>query len=239
MPAFFLHGVPDTPALWGRVRSHLSRTDILAPNLPGFGVPAPEGWAGTKEEYEAWLIGQLEAVGEPVDLVAHDWGGILAVRVATTHQDLIRTLAVGSCPIDPEYVWHDLAQQWQTPEVGEQIMELLSPETMGPGLEAAAVDPEAAAEAASHVDEEMKRCILPLYRSAVHVGDEWGYEAGANTRPALVLWGTEDIYVQERFGERLATSLGADIVKYDCGHWWPSQRPVEVAAALEQLWASA
>jgi pimeloyl-ACP methyl ester carboxylesterase len=237
MPAVFIHGVPDTPALWGRVRSHLSRTDILAPNLPGFGVPAPEGWTATKEAYEAWLVGEIEAVGEPVDLVGHDWGGILCLRVATTRQDLIRTVAVGSCPIDPEYVWHDTAQLWQTPEVGEQVMEAITRDTMGPALEAAGLDAEAAAEAASHIDEEMKACILALYRSAVHFGTEWEYQPGANTRPALVLWGDQDIYVPERFGHRMAEWLGAAIEMYDCGHWWPSQRPVEVAAALEQLWA--
>ena len=27
--------------------------------------------------------------------------------------------------VDREYVWHDLAQMWQTPEVGEQVMEAM------------------------------------------------------------------------------------------------------------------
>jgi len=239
MPAFFLHGVPDTHRLWDRVRDHLSRTDVVVPDLPGFGVPTPQGWGATKEEYEGWLVEQLEAVGEPVDLVAHDWGGILAIRVATTRQDLIRTVAVGSCPVGEEYVWHDTAQIWQTPEVGEQLMEGITAETMGAALESVGVDPEAAATAAAHVDERMKACILALYRSAVEVGTEWGYQAGANTKPTLVVWGKGDVYVPERFGYRMADRLGGEILLLDCGHWWPVEKPAEVAAALEGLWAQA
>ncbi|MGW3726352.1 alpha/beta fold hydrolase [Streptomyces sp. NPDC000851] len=37
-------------------------------DLPGFGVPRPEGFGSTKEEYVDWLIDRLERVGEPVDL---------------------------------------------------------------------------------------------------------------------------------------------------------------------------
>lgn len=240
MPAVLVHGVPDTSALWDGVRTHLARDDVLTPGLPGFGAGAPHGFPATKEAYEAWLVGELEAVGEPVDLVAHDWGALLAQRVASTRADLVRTLAVGSAAIDVDYTWHDTAQQWQTPEVGEAVMELITPETMGPVLEAQGVPAEAAAEAAQHVDEEMKRCILALYRSAVDVGAEWGFEAGASTAPALVLWGADDVFVTPEVGERLAGRLGARFVCFEgCGHWWPAQRPAEVAALLEELWASA
>jgi pimeloyl-ACP methyl ester carboxylesterase len=55
-----------------------------------------------------------------------------------------------------------------------------------------------------------------------------------------VLWGADDPYVTREFGERLASRTNATLVMFDdSGHWWPATRPVEVAAALEQLWASA
>ena len=40
MPAFLVHGVPDTHHLWDGVRKHLSRSDIIAPDMPGFGRDA-------------------------------------------------------------------------------------------------------------------------------------------------------------------------------------------------------
>src|SRR4051794_15404240 len=92
MPAFLVHGVPDTHVLWDDVCGHLGRTDVLRPDLPGFAPPTPAGFEPTKEGYVEWLIGELEAVGEPVDLVGHDWGSLLVVRAATTRPDLIRTL---------------------------------------------------------------------------------------------------------------------------------------------------
>ena len=179
----FVHGVPDTHRVWSDVLDHLHRDDVLTPDLPGFGDEPGPG-EPTKEAYVEWLVGQLEAVGEPVDLVGHDWGSILVVRAATTRPDLIRTLAFGGGPIDETYAWHDIARLWQTPEVGEQVMTGITPETMGPGLEAVGLTAGQAAVAAAHVDDEMKRCILGLYRSAIHVGDEWGPGLDGFARPA-------------------------------------------------------
>jgi pimeloyl-ACP methyl ester carboxylesterase len=122
MPAVLVHGVPDTPALWDRVRAHLARDDVIAVSLPGFANPRPPGFDATKDTYAAWLVERIEQIGAPVDLVGHDWGSLLAQRVASVRPDLIRTLAFGSGPVDDAYTWHDMAQLWQTPGVGEEIM---------------------------------------------------------------------------------------------------------------------
>jgi pimeloyl-ACP methyl ester carboxylesterase len=80
---------------------------------PGFGAPVPDGWNATAHDYRVWLIGELEYIGYPVDLVGHDWGGGHVLNVAMTRPDLIRTW-VSDIPgvLDEDYVWHDLAQQW-------------------------------------------------------------------------------------------------------------------------------
>jgi hypothetical protein len=238
MPAVFVHGVPETFRIWDAVRAEVARPDTVALALPGFDAPIPTGFAPTKEAYAAWVVAELEAFGEPVDLVGHDWGSLLVQRVASTRPDLIRTWAAGSGPVDAEYVWHDTAQLMQTPEVGEQVMAGMS----GDGLYLAFVDEigEAAARAlADHVDDTMKSCILALYRSAVTVGAEWqpAVDALGPARPAAVIWGRHDAYAPVRFGERLAERVGAELVVLDSGHFWPAQRPVEAAAALTALWA--
>jgi pimeloyl-ACP methyl ester carboxylesterase len=43
------------------------------------------------DDYAAWLVAELEAVGEPVDLVGHDWGGGFTVRVVSLRPDLVRS----------------------------------------------------------------------------------------------------------------------------------------------------
>jgi len=238
MPAVLVHGVPDTARLWDGVRSHLARRDIVTPGLPGFATPVPSGFDATKEAYVDWLVREIEAAGEPVDLVGHDWGSILVQRVVSIRPDLIRTWSAGAGTVDREYVWHDLAQMWQTPEVGEQIMEAMTGDALVDAL-AEQIGRDHAAVVASSVDDTMKDCILRLYRSAAGgFDDEWHHAVDAIERPGLVLWGADDPYVTPNFGERLAERTGARLEMFaDSGHWWPVTKPREVAAALESLWS--
>ena len=237
MPAFLVHGVPDTHHLWDKTRERLSRRDVLAPDLPGFGAPTPPGFRPVKEAYVDWLIDEIARVGEPVDLVGHDWGALLVQRVVSLRPDLIRTWACGDGPVDREYVWHDLAQQWQTPDVGEAVMAGMTTDALADGLPGAGVPADDARAIASRVDERMKTCILALYRSAISVGEEWEDGVAAIRRPGLILWSRDDPYVAARFAERLAARVRGQLVFLEgCGHWWPLERPVEAAAALERFW---
>ena len=241
MPAVLVHGVPDTGRMWGPLRAELARDDVEVLALPGFGNAPPAGWTATKEAYASWLEEQLAGFGEPVDLVAHDWGAILAQRAASRRPDLIHTLACGSGPCDETYTWHAMAQAWQTPEVGEQIVEgmlALPHSDLVAGLVAGGAPPDLAADQARSLDAEMARCILALYRSAVSVGVEWQPDVDAMpTRPALVFQGADDLYVDRAIAERLAARLDGSLVVYEgCGHWWAWERATQVAAALTELW---
>ncbi len=239
MPAYLVHGVPDSPAIWEPIRHALKRRDVVTPTLPGFGTPLPSGFGATCDEYAAWLIDDVATLGEPVDLVGHDWGGLLALRIASLRPDLVRTLATGSGPIDVEYRWHDTAVAWQTPGLGEQLMTMFGGEIAIESLVAAGLSRAYAAEAMARVDERMKDAILRLYRSAVDVSPRWAPGLEAIRCPALVVWPIDDPFVDRRFGRRLADRIGADLLEVDGGHWWPATHPPEVAAALEKLWASA
>ena len=178
----------------------LRRADVVTLSLPGFGCEVPPGFDCSKEAYCDWLLREVDNADGPVDLVAHDWGALLALRVASLEPKLIRTWAVGGAPLDPEYEWHKVAKLWQTPEVGEQVMEKITPETLAPGLAAAGVPAEAAAEAAGHVDATMKASILALYRSGVRVGAEWEHGLARVGARGLVLWGADDPYAAPVFG---------------------------------------
>lgn len=242
MPAVLVHGVPDTARSWDRLRAALDRTDVVALSLPGFGVATPTDWTATKAEYAAWLEAELVALGEPVDLVAHDWGALLAQRVASRRPDVIRTVALGSGPCDRAYEWHPMAQAWQTPDVGEQVMHSLlamSADERADGLVAGGAPADLAVIQADDIDERMASCILALYRSAVTVGAEWEDAVAAMpSRPALVFHGADDPYLGTGVAERLAARLGGELVVFgDTSHWWAWERADEVAASLERLWA--
>jgi len=237
VPVVFVHGVPDTFRLWEPIVSHLDGVDARLLALPGFDWPVSPGFSATKEAYVDWVIESIEDIGGPVDLVGHDWGAMFVQRVASLRPDLVRTWICGDAAADSEYVWHDVAQMWQTPEVGEQLMEGFTPEavvlTLGPeGI------PEATAqEMATYMDDTMKDCILKLYRSATNVGTEWEPDlVHAAARPSLIIWGKDDPYVPVVYGERLAQRVAGELVVLDSRHWWPVERPAEAAAAMTDFW---
>ncbi len=237
MPAVFIHGVPDTVHVWDSVFRQLARTDLLALELPGFDTAVPAGFSASKEEYVNWIIRKLDAVGEPVDLVGHDWGCLFTARVASLRPDLVRTWAAGSGPVSVGYEWHPLARIWQTPGKGEQWMRELDPGKFSQQLKELGIPPEIAPAMASRVDERMKQVILPLYRSALHVGQEWQSELAKITSPGLVFWGEQDEACPIRFAGELANDTRAErILKLDCGHWTPLQKPKEIADALAAHW---
>jgi pimeloyl-ACP methyl ester carboxylesterase len=104
--------------VWGPVRNRLYRTDVVALQLPGFGCPRPEGFGATKEDYVAWLVGELERLQNDgrVDLVGHDWGGGLVLRVVSTRSDLVGSWVTDAAGVgDADFEWHDFATLYQTP----------------------------------------------------------------------------------------------------------------------------
>jgi pimeloyl-ACP methyl ester carboxylesterase len=240
MPAVLIHGVPDTHHLWDPLLHELRRRDdVVALALPGFAAPLPPGFAATKEAYVDWLIDEIARFGEPVDVVGHDWGGTFVQRLVSIRPDLFRTWVAGSGVVHEEYVWHDLARQWQTPGVGEAVMEGFTPAALAEALAGYGVPRGLADAAAGRVDATMKDCILRLYRSAVRVGAEWAGDLDRIRRPGLVLWSEGDQFADAAWGQRLAERTGAAChLLPGCGHWWPAERPAEAARAIDTFWHS-
>jgi pimeloyl-ACP methyl ester carboxylesterase len=239
MPAVFVHGVPDTKHLWSPVIARIGRDDAIGLSLPGFDEPVSEGFSATKEAYVAWLITKIEALGEPVDLVGHDWGCILTLRVASIRPDLVRSWAGGSGPVNAAYEWHPLAKILQTPGEGERFLAEMTAERLARRMIEDGVPVEAAYAAAGRVDTRMKDAILTLYRSAVRVGAEWEPDLRQITAPGLILWGLHDAPCPVVNADRLRAATGArEVIKLDAGHWFPSQRPDEIACALRSHWSA-
>jgi pimeloyl-ACP methyl ester carboxylesterase len=246
MPAVFVHGVPETPAVWEPLRSHLSRHDITALQLPGFGCPSPTGFGATKEDYVAWLVGELEQVAAqgPIDLVGHDWGGGHVMRLAMERPDLIRSWASDIAgAMDPDYEWHDMARTWQTRVVGEAAVGMMvaAPLAMREAQFVSLGLGSAARAVAEAVNADMGRCILALYRSAAQPAmRNWGKElAKAAARPGLVIAAEKDTYVGgEALARRSAGRCRARVVVLaGRGHWWMCEDPALGAQVLDEFFA--
>src|SRR5689334_20432707 len=204
MPAVFVHGVPDTSAMWKPLLGKLKRRDVVTLALPGFGNKRPAGFTPVKESYVNWLIAELERIDKPIDLVGHDWGSLLVTRAVSLRPDLVRSWCAGAAPLHPDYVWHDTAKIWQTPSQGEEFMKAFGGEPVAQALIGFGHTKETAHEAAAHIDEEMKTCILALYRSAVNASAEWYPDLKRAPHKSLILWGENDAFASSKFGEQLA-----------------------------------
>jgi len=150
----------------------------------------------------------------------------------------VRTWAAGGAAIDENYVWHPIAQMWQTPGVGENVMQTMTADAVIPTFVNDGMPEAVAKEIAQRIDERMKAAILPLYRSAVNVGKEWGPEIEGISKPALLIWGDKDQYMPKEFAKRMAKRASAKLVVLPGGHWWPAQFPRETAEALEAFWGT-
>lgn len=243
MPVALVHGVPETDRLWEPLRAHLRRDDVVALRLPGFGCPRPEGFAATKEAYVAWLADALAELGQsgPIDLVGHDWGGGLVVRLVSLHPELVRSWVTDAAALaDPAYEWHENAKMFQTPELGEELLAglvALSGEEQAQTM-AAFGAPEGRSQGLTGIDQTMADCILALYRSAVDVGTEWEPGFKDVPRPGLVVVPSDDAFLPAANTRAAAARAGARLAELPGrGHWWMLEDPEQAAELLHDFWA--
>lgn len=238
----FVHGVPETADLWRDVRAAIDRESV-AVQLPGFGCPRPDGFTATKDAYVDWLVGAIDALDGPVDLVGHDWGAGLTYRVATAFGDRLRSWAADVGAIaHPDYTWHDFAKIWQTPGEGEAFVEgqlAQSVEAQSAMYEGFGVPGGHARTMAEAYDATMGAAILDLYRSATpNPHAAWG-PWRPTSAPGLVLHPTDDPFDDRAHATAVAEALGAGFAPMEgAGHFWPAQAPEAGAAVLETFWSS-
>jgi pimeloyl-ACP methyl ester carboxylesterase len=246
-----VHGNPETSAIWGPLSAALAergRGDVVTLSPPGFGVPLPDDFDPTMDAYAEWLVAELEeihATGSEIDLLGHDWGAGHVFGALDRRPDLVRTWVADIAGIlQPEYVWHDMAQAWQTPEIGEQVIDGMV--TMD---QAAKTDlfvglglPEGiAAELAAAVNADMGRAILRLYRTGAQpaCGELGDRLAASNLPPGLIVSAEHDAYVAADLSEAAARRVGAEVLRLDGrGHWWMVHDVDPVADALVAFWSA-
>jgi pimeloyl-ACP methyl ester carboxylesterase len=237
----FLHGVPETSHIWTKVRALIDRPSV-APDLPGFGCDRPDGFSATKDAYVDWVAGEINRIGEPVDVVGHDWGAGIVYGLVTKHPDAVHSWAADVGAIaHPDYEWHDFAKIWQTPGEGEAFFEAqnaASAEERAPLYESLGIPADDALAMAASSDAVMGQSILDLYRSATpNPHADWG-PWSPTAAPGLVLHPTADPFDDIERSRAVADALGARHATIDAGHFWGYQNPADAAAVLTAFWDS-
>ena len=244
-----LHGFPQTPAAWDRVRPALAAAGyrVIVPAQRGY---APEDRPGRRQDYRtAELVGDVVALLDRLGLdrahlVGHDWGGAVAWAVAAAHPDRLRTLTVVSTPHPRALAgslltstqglrsWYVLAFQlpWLPERLlladdGRQLYRVLRGSGLGRG------------PAAEYV-EAMRRpgaltAALHWYRGLPFGRGLAG--AGPVRVPTLYVWGDADFALGPDAAARTAGQVSGPytfVAVPGASHWIPEEHP---DALLEPL----
>ena len=246
MTKVFVHGNPETTFVWSELVAELEKRgidDIILLSPPGFGAPVPEGFGGTRLDYRDWLIGQIEALDDgPVDLVGHDWGAGPHLR---RRRGASRSVAIVGCRLrrspSPRLRVASrcpgLADRGRRREVDRRD-DRTRRRSNRSGVRR--TGDAWLADIADHLDAEMGRAILTLYRSAAQpamreLGDQL---AAADRRPSLLLHATADPYVPPDMAFAVAERIGAEILTLEgLAHWWMFENPGLVADGLVAFWS--
>jgi pimeloyl-ACP methyl ester carboxylesterase len=234
----FVHGNPGPKEDWVDL---LQRTGefarAVAPDMPGYGAAdKPADFDYTVDGYARHLAGILDQLNiNTVHLVLHDFGGPWGFAWAVQHPDEFASATLINTGVLLDYPWHRLAKIWRTPGLGEAFMATTNRPAFrmllghdNPRLPAAAV------ERLYEVSRgwPTKRAVLKLYRatpaSAMGVHAEPLRELD---RPALVVWGTGDVYIPWAQADRQRESFPSARIELleGLGHWPFLEDPAHVA----------
>jgi haloacetate dehalogenase len=254
-PVMLLHGHPRTSATWHLVAPLLVEAGftVFCPDLTGYGrsrgpAPTADHAAHSKRRVAADMLATMRALGhERFDLVGHDRGSYVALRLALDRPDAVRRLALLDCiPIVEHLERTDarFATEWwhwfffAQPVKPERAI-LADPDAWYSGnRETMGADNYDEWRAAIH-DPDVVRAMLEDYRAGLTVdraAEEADRAAGRRvTAPLLVLWSLQDD-LEQLYGDPLAiwrawaTNVRGHGV--DSTHHMAERASEELAAAL-------
>jgi pimeloyl-ACP methyl ester carboxylesterase len=241
-----VHGLPETREIWEPLREILDR-DSVAVALPGFRTDRPDGFNASKDAYADWLGERLSRIDQPVDVVGHDLGALLTMRVASALDVPLRSWVVDVADIfHPRFAWPERVRNLQTPGVGEEMLKTAreadpdDPQSTASRLIGAGVPRELATKIGEAHDEVMSQSILDFYRSAApNVAAGWWDEIAGPARARGLVLLLPDPAEVEAMALEVAERLGAETARLEgLRHCWMAEAPELVASVLRRFWSS-
>src|SRR4051794_14060772 len=233
-----LHGYPESSYMWRHLLEAVADAgwQAVAPDLPGYGDSPYAGdgsWRAHVEAVDAFH--REQELGEVV-LVVHDWGGLIGLRWACEHPDLVRGMVISNTGFFPDGKWHGMADALRTPGQGEELVDGLNREGFGgmlravvPGVDDRTLDEYFKA----YATPESRRGQLELYRSG-EFSEIAAYDLASVGAPALILWGEDDPFAPVAGAHRFVAELPDTelAILEGRGHFVFDEAPAEAAAAV-------
>jgi pimeloyl-ACP methyl ester carboxylesterase len=240
-----LHGFPQSPAAWEGVVPVLTAAGyrVVAPWLPGFGgPPAPSDRDVRLGAAADDVVGLADTLGaEQFHVVGHDWGALVAWRLAADAPERVATLTALSVPHPGAMVAALPAGQavrsayvpfFRVPVAAEHLLGMARGGPLRLVLRRSGLPAEFADRYVDHlVDHGALGAALGWYRAN---GIRRLLDVGPVTVPTLLVWGRRDPAVGAaavRSCRRFVTGPYR-LEELDEGHWLPERQPDAVAAAV-------
>jgi pimeloyl-ACP methyl ester carboxylesterase len=243
-PVLLLHGFPQDHREWAGVlpRLHAAGLRTYAYDQRGYSAGArPPAVADYRlTEATADAVAVLDALGlDSAHVVGHDWGALVAWRLAAQHPDRIRTLSALAVPHPgamAEVARVDRLQRlrfaymplFRKPYAERLLLAgngVLLRAMMGP------IGAERAAGYATSMREPGRLTAALNWYRAQSPDDPIGPVAA----PTTFVWGDADPIVRRAMAEATASYVTGDYrlaVLPGVGHWLPEEAPVALADAV-------
>lgn len=247
-----LHGFPECWWGWRRQIVPLARAGlrVVVPDQRGYGTSEkPPGVNAYRlDALASDVIALAEALGQRrFRLAGHDWGGVVAWRVAARFADRVERLAILNAPhpaVFGPYLLRSPAQAWRSTYIGFFQLPWLPEAVLGArnfGALAAMLTRTSRRLGAFRAGD------LAIYRhawtqpGALTAMLNW-YRAAARSRhrrervrtPALVLWGSRDPALERGLAQASLSLCDAGRLQWfeTASHWLQHEEPAAVNAAL-------
>ena len=246
-PVVLLHGLGGWAGNWRGIAPLLAEgRRVIVPELPGHGGSEPLRGARNLDPFADALLELREAEGAlPAPWGGHSLGARVAVHAALRRPEAVRGIVLAAAP--------GITSSTRTAEAWLTVLGVLRPgrivgrrgerltrsrrfRTLAFGswavADTAGLTPEL--EKAFHDGQPQNRDTLTAGRALV--ASDPRQRLGGVTCPCLCLWGTNDTWVPLADGMEYARRLRAPLRTIaDCGHLLIGERPVAVAAAVDDF----
>jgi pimeloyl-ACP methyl ester carboxylesterase len=243
--AVLLHGFPAHRGAWRLVTPLLSAAGIrtLAPNQRGYSPGAAplerSRYRGNALALDALAL--IDAAGvRRAHVVGHDWGGVVAWRLAANAPKRLAGVTVLSTPHPSALARAAITsdQALRSSYIGGFQLPWLPEALLRPGLESLLMRSGLPHAFAADYAEFMRsgdtlRCALNWYRGT-WLPSARTRPVGTSRVPTTYVWGSRDLALGRRAAQLTAGHVGAPyrFVELDENHWLPERAPERVASEI-------
>jgi pimeloyl-ACP methyl ester carboxylesterase len=242
-PVVLLHGWPQRATMYDQITPVLNEAGYrtFCPDQRGYspGARPRSRFAYRVKSLVDDVVGLIDEIGQPVHLVAHDWGAVVAWSLAGRHPDKVRSMTVASVGHPVAYMrsWigtEQLRKSWymavfQIPVFPERA--LSKPGGRAEGL--LGMSPEASERFhREYIGDGATRGGVNWYRSLPLSTPS---DLRKVSVPTTLVWSDGDVACGETQAKRTANYVTGPyelVTLHGVSHWIPEEAPAEFAGAI-------